>query len=250
MARTKTTVKKSVRRKDGGKLENTMVAKTAADPQPVNPNRAPNLSRKFRGLKLYAFPSFDKCDSLVFFPNSMSRYLNSGDYQGLGQLMGAHFHRSCMVRISPLVNVRITAGMFYKMFELMNEAHPDSVLIVHTTKVVENSIQARMYFKFTDSQIINRSMARRVTDEVFNPLFTRPRSDMFKDNMNLQKKSDAEKNALVAIVDSEVDLVVYGKIDFRLCFDDSKKVTNVDFLCEFTSLSTAQVAALGSGEDL
>lgn len=241
---------KSAKIKCGSKLDNALVvgSKSSEDAS-ANPNKAPNLSRKFRGLKLYAFPSFDKCDSLVFFPTSMSRHLNSGDYHSLSQLMASHVHRNCAVRISPNGNPRINAAMFIKMFEVMNEAHPDSVLCVHTTKVIENAIHARMYFKFTDSQLINHSMARRLANDPFSSLFSRPRSDRFRDNMNLTAKSAEEKAALDAIVDSNVDLLVYGRVDLRLCFDASKKVTDIDFMCEFTSLSTTQVSALMQGEE-
>lgn len=254
-ARKKSQVKKTTKTKNGGKLDQSLVLRskspTCPDLLPVpTASKAPNLSRKFRDLKLYAFPSFDKCDSLVFFPSTMSRHLNSGDYSSLAQLMAAHLHRQCAVRISPTGNYRINAATFIKMFEVMNEAHPDSVLCVHTTKVVENVINARMYFKFTDSQIINQSMARRLTDETFNPMFARPRSDRFKDNMNLTSKSSAERAAINAIVDSDVDLVVYGKVDLRLIFDGAKKVTDIDFMCEFTSLSTTQVSALMDGEEI
>jgi hypothetical protein len=245
-------VKKSTKKKNGGKVGYNLAeqAHNKLLPQPTNPNKAPNLSRKLRGLKLYAFPSFDKCDSLVFFPNSMSRYLNSGDYYSLGQLMASHLHRNCAVRISPNGNPRISALMFIKMFEVMNEAHPDSVLCVHTTKVIENSIHARMYFKFTDSQVINASMANRTTGDMFQSMFALPRSDRFRDNMNFTAKTSEERVAITQIVDSNVDLVVYGKVDFRLCFDDCKKVTDIDFMCEFTSLSTTQICALGADEQL
>jgi hypothetical protein len=248
-------VKKSSKKKIcGSKLDQSLIVKHSgpniAIEEATNPNRAPNLSRKFRDLKLYAFPSFDKCDSLVFFPSSMSRHLNSGNYQGLCQLMSAHLHKNCSVRISPKGNARISAPMFVKMFEIMNDAHPDSVLCVHTTKVIDNAIHARMYFKFTDCPVINNSLAHTISDATFKPMFARQRSDRFKDNMNLTFKTEAEKEALNAIVDSDVDLVVYGKADFRLCFDVNKKVTDIDFLCEFTSLSTTQVKAMLAGEEI
>lgn len=256
--RKKMRVKKSEKKGNGSKLDMSSVIMhqniTGLLPEEFSTSKlkkAPNLSRKFRGLKLYAFPSFDKCDSLLFFPSSMSRHLNSGDYHGLSSLMAQHLHRNCQVRISPTGNYRINALAFIKMFEIMNEAHPDSVLCVHTTKVVDNTINARMYFKFTDSQVINRSMALSVSDPTFHPMFAQQRSARFRDNMNLVNKSDTEKAALNAIVDSDVDLLVYGKVDLRLCFEDAtKKVTDIDFMCEFTSLSTTQISAMMAGDEI
>ncbi len=190
---------------------------------------------------MYAFPSFDKCDSLLFFPQSMSRHLNSGDYRSLVQLMNAHLHRSCTVRITPDERFVLPPIMFVKMFEVMNDAHPDSVLCVHTTKVIENELKAKMYFKFTDSHIINKSLANIVKDEPLKPLLIQDRSERFKDNLNLAAKSEEEKQQLIQIVDSNVDLIVYGRIDLKLTFDTAKKIVGIDFLCEFTSLSTTEI---------
>mmetsp|Transcript_30256 Transcript_30256/g.60229 ORF Transcript_30256/g.60229 Transcript_30256/m.60229 type:complete len:331 (+) Transcript_30256:70-1062(+) len=243
-------VKKSSKPQYGSKLDQSLVPHGGARTEEwFSTQRAPNLSRKFRGLKLYAFPTFDKCDSLVFFPSSMSRHLNCGDFKSLNRLMISHLHRDCSVCISPHGNYRISAAMFAKMFEVMNDAHPDSVLCVHTTKVIDNTINARMYFKFTDSQIINRSVANCVADEPLSTIMAQPRSDRFKDNMNLDTKTEAEKAELNAIVDSEVDLIVYGKVDFKLVFDTAKKVTSIDFMCEFTSLGTQDVDAVMAGDD-
>lgn len=249
-------VKKSAAKKSGAKLDSTALTisgihNSLLEEIAQNASKAPNLSRKFRDLKLYAFPSFDKCDSLVFFPSTMSRHLNSGDFSGLTNLMNQHLHKNCLVRISPHSNIRLNAPMFIKLFEVMNDAHPDSVMCVHTTKVVDNAIGAKMYFKFTDSQVINNSMARTVTDSMFNPMFARRRSSRFQDNMDMSSKTEQERQALTAIVDSDVDLVVYGKIDLKLSFDDaSKKVVGIDFLCEFTSLSTTEVGAVMEGEEI
>lgn len=243
--------KRSVSKLDASALTIPGIHNSLLDEIAQNASKAPNLSRKFRGLKLYAFPSFDKCDSLVFFPSTMTRHLNSGDFDSLTSLMNAHLHKNCQVRISPHSNIRLNAPMFVKLFEVMNDAHPDSVMCVHTTKVVENAIAAKMYFKFTDSQVINNSMARTVTDSMFSPMFSRRRSSRFEDNMDLASKSEQERRAITAIVDSEVDLIVYGKIDLKLTFDDtSKKVVGIDFLCEFTSLSTTEIGAVMGGEEL
>lgn len=198
------------------------------------------MSRKFRD-KLYAFPSFDKCDSLLFFPQSMSRHLNSGDYRSLVRLMNAHLHRDCDVRLLSNGMFNLPPPMFVKMLELMNVAHPDSMLCVHTTKVVENEIAAKMYFKFTDSQTINQSLARTVSNDPLIPLFIQSRSDRFKESLNLEDKTEQERQQLNAIVDSEVDLIVYGRIDFKLRFDSSKKVVGIDFFPEFTSLTTTEI---------
>jgi len=198
------------------------------------------MSRKFRD-KLYAFPSFDKCDSLLFFPQTMSRYLNCGDYRSLVRLMNAHLHRECSVRLNANNLFTLPPPMFVKLLELMNVAHPDSMMCVHATKVVENEIGAKMYFKFTDSQVINQSLARTVSNDPLYPVFIQSRSDRFKESLYLEDKTEQEKQQLNAIVDSQVDLIVYGRIDFKLRFDASKKVVGIDFFPEFTSLTTTEI---------
>jgi len=239
-------VKKASVRKTGSKLEKEELISTSSshdsleDAEPTK-KWAPNLSRKFRDLKLYAFPSFDKCDSLLFFPHSMSRHLNSGDYRSLVRLLNAHLHKDCMVNMSPNGNLTLPPGVFVKMFELMNEAHPDSVLCVHTTKVVENVLNAQMYFKFTDSHVINRSLVGTVQENDLIPLFIQKRSERFKESIDMTNRSEQEIQQLASIVDSEVDLVVYGKVNFKLTFDGSKRVTGIDFMPEFTSMNTTQI---------
>ena len=78
-------------------------------------------------------------------------------------------------------------------------------------------------------------------DEPLKPLLIQDRSERFKDNLNLAAKSEEEKQQLIQIVDSNVDLIVYGRIDLKLTFDTAKKIVGIDFLCEFTSLSTTEI---------
>jgi hypothetical protein len=50
----------------------------------------PTMSRKRKAQQLFVFPSFDKCDSLVFFPSSFARCVNSYDMKELGKLFASH----------------------------------------------------------------------------------------------------------------------------------------------------------------
>jgi hypothetical protein len=241
--RAKPTVRKSAKKSRGSKFDE-VVPSAVTLPATTNKWGAPNMSRKFRDMKLYVFPSFDRCDSLLFFPSTMARCLNTGDMRSLAQLMHAHLDKTCAIRMSPKHNFPVNGLAFLRLFEIMNDAHPDSIMCVHTTKVVENEIRATMYFKLTDCQTIYKSVAGTVRDPIFVPMFKQQRSARFIDNMDLTFKSDEEQSQLCAVVDSGVDLLVYGRVELSLRYDGtSKKVKEIDFMGQYTQLATTKIAA-------
>lgn len=193
-----------------------------------------------RSMKLFVFPDFDKCDALLYFPTTMSRHLNSGDFDAFTRLVNSHCHKNCdfVLPVFSKTPSRFSSARFLDLFQLMNELHPDSVMCCYSTKVVENEIQARLYFKLTDSIVLNDAMSRTVTDPVFAGILMRERNEKFREELQVYQKSEHEQRQISELLESGEDLTVYGQVDLGLQFDDTtKKVTGLKFFAKFTSLS-------------
>jgi hypothetical protein len=81
---------------------------------------------------LYAFPSYDKCDSLLYFPNAMSRHTNSGDFAQLSRLFGSHLESDCHIA---LVDLNPSSKQLGRLFCFFTEVYPDFMMCVHSTRV-------------------------------------------------------------------------------------------------------------------
>jgi len=216
----------------------------------IKGNKIPNMSRRMKGLELVAFPSFDKCDSLVFMPHSMSRMMNSGDVRGLASLLSVHATPNCEVFMK---GNNLFLNGFLQLNELITELHPDTVSCVQATQVVGNTIQATMFTKFTDSEAIYNCVARtKAKDPVFNKLMggkdacgsTRKARFTKKIEPMVTKTAD-EKAQMIAVVSATAgDLVIFSNVYLKLTFDDiTRKVTRIDYDFEYTSMTAAQSAS-------
>ena len=190
-------------------------------------------------LKLLVFPHFDKCDSLIYFPHSMVRMLNSGDLKSLSKMMHSYVHPSCKVNFAEDKNFTTTYHQVLEVFAFEETVHPDSLMCVHNTKVESNEIKATVYFKFTD--------CKQLSSQVPLPDFKIP----FEDEESIATRSGLKKKLIksttaqvddevLRLIDSERDIVVYGKMQMNLKVDDfSKKIMDFMFQVELTSCAPA-----------
>lgn len=188
-------------------------------------------------LKLVIFPSFEKCDTLIYFPHALSRHLNTADFDSLSRLMHSYSAKDCLVRFS----ANDTGGCSYKnllnIFTFSIDLHPDSVMCVHTANVVEHEISATMYFKYTDCRFINDSLKRTTTDQILAKM-TQTRGNTLKQHLHQHVQSERERELYTALVDSDADIVVYGKLNLVLTVNShSKKITHMLLDSQFTSVA-------------
>lgn len=209
----------------------------------INGMKAPNMSRRGQGSVLCAFPAFDKCDSLVFLPNSISKFMNSGDMVGMSALLSSHASKSCVVNFKGL---NLQLGGFMYLNELISELHPDTVSCIHTTKVIGNTIQATLFSKFTDSDSIFASVAHmRRKDAMYLEMFGDPAEAAAGHGKRWKKKiepmttkTEEEKAQLIQVAQSPGDILVYANMYMKFTFDDmTRKITKIDYDFEMTGLS-------------
>jgi hypothetical protein len=195
------------------------------------------MSRRAKGSVLCAFPTFDKCDSLVFFPSSMSRFLNTGDFVGLGKLVNTHAHKTCVVSMKDLV---VDTSMMVKIFEMSNELHPDSLTCVHDTHVVENSIQTTILMKYTDCKAIYDAVSRARQNTNLSQFASGTRSQYLQKKLEIEKRSSQDQFRLRALTESDMDLTVYVRMKCCMTFDDvHRKITTMKYEFEMTSIQPA-----------
>lgn len=196
-------------------------------------HRGPNMSRKKQGTRLYPFPSFDKSDSLLFFPTTFTSCLNSGDYVSLGKLIKSRVDSDCEMTIA---GQKMDPDMCVGTFEISHEAHPDTICCVHSTKVVGNQIRSFMYFKYTENKALRIALEKSARDTSLLKFCPTPQSNTAALYSFLSTKSPEERLALSALVETAEEIVVYGTSVLTLTFEDyTKKITHFDMVCEFTS---------------
>jgi len=200
-----------------------------------------NVSRRPHIDVLYAFPHFDKCDSLLYFPSSITRHLNSGDFSALAKLCYSHMDKDCKVYMDYANLGYITVNDLIRVNKVMLEIQPDRIMCVHSTKVIENQIIASVYLKGTDNKTIIESVARTVTDPVCARIFKAGRTDRVKKNISEVNCSEEEKMQIAKLVDSGQDMLVYVHLSMVFTFNDvTKKVTSFDCRGKLTSVHAAQ----------
>jgi hypothetical protein len=198
-------------------------------------NRGPNMSRKSAGAMIYSFPSFDKCDSLLFFPATFTKCLNSGDLPSLSKLILSRIDQRCDVS---LANINVSVPNMVTMFGIMNEVHPDSVMCVVGTKVVENQIRAKICYKYTDNKTLRESMEKSFPDPIVYKACSGPRTDPDQLMQFVQSKPANERAEIAYTLQHAEEVVIYGNSYMTLTFDNyTKKVTGLQLECEFTSFT-------------
>ncbi len=224
---------KPMGKRNGGKIRPKPVAVEVAL---QITNKGPNMSRKSHKTKLYPFPSFDKCDSLLFFPSTFTSCLNSGDFVSLNKLMNSRIEKNCQVNLCDLV---MDVTMLEKVFGCLNELRPDTIMCVHTTKVVGNQIRALIYFKYTDNKTLFERMQRTYPDKEVIAICAAPSSGPVKLQEFIDSKPVHERAALTNLVFGSNEVLIYGRTFMTLTFDDfTKTITKMDLACEFTSFGS------------
>ena len=200
--------------------------------------RGPNMSEKIGGSKLYAFPLFDKCDSLLFFPSTFAALLNSADLPSLTKLLKLRTDKNCAFHTC---GQAMDLDKYMNVFEMVNELHPDSVTCVHQTKVIENKIHTVMYFKYTENKTIRSAVERTLTDEHLLRVCPTPRSVTPAFAAFLANKPDEEHFRLKTLICSDDDMVMYGQATLVLTFDDvTRKITRFEGNWECTSFGAVE----------
>lgn len=204
----------------------------------------PNVSRrKPQANVLYAFPNFDKSDALLYFPNSLSKHINSGDFAAVDKLLRNHMDKQCSVSIFDCI-YNMNAQSMVQMCEIMHELRPDFIMCVHSTKVVDNQIRASAYMKFTDVRRIYDSVASSVTDPLFTPLFSQKRDEKLRNGLKVgsPKRTEAEEQRLISLVEADADILLFAAMDIVVTFDGvTKKIVGLDFIGRVTSIETVDI---------
>lgn len=190
---------------------------------------------------LYAFPSFDRSDALLFLPSTLLRHLNAADMKEFSRLLLSRLDKNCDIRVPYLCPEPVSPGLLIQFHELLGDIHPDSVACVHSTKVVENKIMATIHAKLTAVNSIYDSVARETKDPLLQPMFGVHRSASIIRNINMEDRPEEEKDKFITCVNSTQDnLVLYVRFELALTVNDfTKKVTRYELIGHVTSIHPA-----------
>lgn len=184
-------------------------------------------------------PPPNRPDTIASFPYNAANCLNSGDFDGLSKLVGTHMERGCDISVS-YSPTKLNNNSFVRLFELLNEAHPDRIMSVQNLETFRNRIAANVYMKFTDCKPLYESVAKTIKDPTFADYFPPSRSEILKRRMRTALRPDAERQQLEALLESDSDIVVYGCVQLVLTVDETtSKAIGMQMLCDFNSAHVA-----------
>lgn len=200
----------------------------------------PNMSRRTRDTLLYAFPSFDRCDSLLFFPSSLARHLNSGDIPSVAKLFLAHMDKNCSVDCFKSSPHKMTTQSLVRVYEILNELQPDKITCIHSTRVEGNQIKSVGFMKFTNCRSIYNSVSSMIKDTHFSPIFQHTWENHLRYKIEKEDLPQETKDQYLALVDTGCDLLVYARMEIVLTVDDlTKKISSMHLQMKTTSVHQA-----------
>jgi len=199
--------------------------------------KMPNMSRRPPTSVIVAFPHFDRCDSLLYFPHTLIRHFNTTDMNSVSELMSTHTVKDCRIRVVWGEEFCLSTQKFLRCMEISNDLEPDRIMCVHSTKVIENKICSSVYMKLTDSQPLYRLMSCVCQEPDISSMCIPDRAQRFKLYAKDFGATDAIKQQLLACAATNDDVLFYLRMDLTLTFDDTtKKIIDMDHAYELTSL--------------
>ena len=127
---------------------------------------------------------------------------------------------------------------YLQTVEVLSGLHPDKMSCVHDTKVVDDSIQATVYTKFTDNVTIFDSISRSNGAEFPFAFPKTSRAERWKQILSTREDPVTEEELahIYELAGSNKDLIVYGYIKYCFKFDfESRKVVRLDYQFNLTS---------------
>ena len=114
-------------------------------------------------------------------------------------------------------------------------------MCVRQTKVVDNVINASLYLKFTDLRRAYSSDLINLEDEQVKHKFTQKRDYLLNKGVhNGQQRTDAEEKKLIALIESDMNVLVYASCNMMFTIDDkTKKIVKLTFDRRITSILSA-----------
>jgi len=196
--------------------------------------KAPNMSRRVQGPTLCAFPTFDKCDSLVFLPTTLVKCFNTEDFDALEKVFKVHMHRSCSVHFK---GMQFSVGEFIPAMAMLSQLHPDKVSCCSDTKVIDNTICAKILCKFTDNCVVSKSLTRAGREKYPNFFSSADRATCWKFQLAWSMLSAEEQQKVVEAAAEGADLLVYGSLEYKFTFDPrTRKVVRLEYDMTYTSV--------------
>ena len=197
-------------------------------------SKAPNMSRRVQGPTLCAFPTFDKCDSLVFLPTTLVKCFNTEDFDALGKAFKYHMHRSCSVHFKGL---QFSIEEFVPAMAMLSQLHPDKVSCCSDTKVIDNAICAKVLCKFTDNSVVSKSLTKAGRDKYPKFFSSADRATCWKFQLAWSMLSAEEQQNVVEAAAQGADLLVYGTLEYKFIFDPhTRKVVRLEYDMTYTSV--------------
>ena len=177
--------------------------------------KAPMLMRSLFAPSLSKYP---RMESIETFSYDFLYCVNSSNFAALQYLFSLHMDPSCEVSFS-YTKQKLSWNKFLVLNELIYSVHPDRILVAQKREVESNKISCETIVSFTDCLPVYNAIAGTVKDPELLPFFPASRAEMLKRKMMISYRPKAIQENFKSLLESDLDLVIYGMLKFELVTD-------------------------------
>ena len=221
----------------------TATPKVISNPEPLLPAATQTTSQTPMMMRFMLASTLHqpKLNSIYSFPADVMSCLNSANFTALSCLTQTHLDPNCEITVS-YTHQKLSCQKFLKLFELLNEIHPDRIMCSQKCETQGNRVSGQAFLKFTDSKPLYDSVAWRVNDPALSTFFPPCRADILKRKMRPYNLPEPARRQLVALLESDQDLVIYGSIDVVLDINPiTHKGVRLHLECQYQSVHPANM---------
>ena len=162
--------------------------------------------------------SFPRMESIETFSDDLLYCFNSSDFSALHYLFSVRMDPSCEVSLS-YTKQKLSCSKFVAYCELIDNVHPDRILVAQKHEIEGNKISCETIVSFTDCLPVYNAIAGTVKDPELLPFFPASRAEILKRRMMVSYRPQPVQEQFHSLLESDDDLVIYGILKFDLVTD-------------------------------
>lgn len=169
----------------------------------------------------------EKFNSVLNFPQSIASLYNSWDFDGLRKLLETHADMSCFRTKFDEWNLEMDGYEALLAYcNCLVVSKPDSLMLFEKSKSLQNLVEARLSYSYTDSVYLHDCISRsNVNKDIIVGNITSNRIDRLLKKCDITNKN-CDLKEMFRLVNTEEDLTITGAIIMKLVVNsDTRKVT-------------------------
>ena len=187
----------------------------------------------------------NKSESILHLPENLTKCYNYSDWDNFHKLIYKHADINLVTYIQVWHGMKIMGRDMYIRYQMIFiEANPDAMRMIEEVKTIQNVIEVKSSFSYTDCYAIHEHMFNNNhSNDNMIANTTCARRLRLLPQMNLTNKSSDEVKVMLDLLESKHDLFVKG-IDFTRYIIDQKTRKLVELRIDYHIISIRVIPKL------